>query len=252
MSPKTYVMANWKMNGSVQAIEQLLERMALEHEPLNEHVVIFPPYVYLSLVQKYQNHAQWQLGAQNVYPVDHGAFTGEISGPMLADMGCKFVLVGHSERRTWMGESDKFIAEKFQHVKDCGMMPVLCVGETLEQRQQGATQAVLTQQLEAIYQHTQTGFDHAVIAYEPVWAIGTGLSANLEQVQEAHALIRSVVRKHESQVANTLSILYGGSVTPETAQDLFQCPEVQGGLVGGASLDAERFLGIIRCIKSYY
>ena len=168
---------------------------------------------------------------------------------MFKEFGVKMILVGHSERRHILHESEKFVAEKFHHVKDHDMIPVLCVGETLEQREKGLTEAVIAQQLAAVQLDNRMVFNQCIIAYEPVWAIGTGQTATPEQAQEAHAFIRSWVEEREKENAASLSILYGGSVNEKNAKSLFSMPDVDGGLVGGASLDAKQFVEIVKCIN---
>lgn len=244
-----YVMGNWKMHGSFASIQVLLDGL-VSHEFNQGTVVIFPPAVYLQFVHERLKASSITLGAQNVYPAMSGAFTGELAGPMLKENGCCYVLVGHSERRHLFHESQELITQKFQHVKACGMTPVFCVGETLQEREKGQTEAVLMKQLSAIYEQEGSYID-SIVAYEPVWAIGTGQTALASQVQAAHAIIRGFVASQEPQVASHLPILYGGSLQPDTAASLFTLPDVDGGLVGGASLEADRFLGIVRCINSY-
>jgi triosephosphate isomerase (TIM) len=244
------VMGNWKMHGSFSSIQSLLKQ--LTHQVQNVEsidLVLFPPAIYLAAVRDQLTGSSFSWGGQNVYPAEAGAFTGELAGPMLKEFGCQYVLVGHSERRMLFGESNTFIAQKFRHAKECGIIPVLCIGETLEQRQQGQTEEVLTQQLDAVYELGEVGFSESIIAYEPVWAIGTGKTATPDQVQAAHHLIRNFISRKEGSVAEKLQIIYGGSVTPETASELFALDDVDGGLVGGASLVADRFMDIIRCIN---
>ena len=186
-------------------------------------------------------------GAQNIYPCDAGAYTGELSAPMLGDYNCTYVLVGHSERRRLFGESEKFIAEKFHYIKEHAMIPILCVGETLVERNNGLTEQVLAQQLRTVVQN-QHNFEHCVVAYEPVWAIGTGLTASPEQAQSVHAFIRSVLASFDANAAQNIPIVYGGSVNGQNAAALFAMPDVDGGLVGASSLHAQQFVDIIKCI----
>ena len=189
------------------------------------------------------------FGAQNVYPKDSGAYTGEISGPMLTDYHCKYVLVGHSERRILFHEDEKFVAEKFHHVKEHGMIPVLCVGETEKDRNAGMMEQILSRQLSAVFADNKANLHNCVVAYEPVWAIGTGQTATPQQAQHAHAFIRQFLSQYDSHGAHRLPILYGGSVNAENAQALFSMVDVDGGLVGGASLHAQQFGEIVRCIN---
>ena len=245
---KKIVMGNWKMNGSLKDTASLLKEL-LHHLPKNTatECVVFPSQVYLPLAQQLLSSSSLLWGAQNVYPKDSGAYTGEVSGPMLADVGCRYVLVGHSERRQLFHENEKFVAEKFHHVKVHDMIPVLCVGETLAEREQGLTEAVLTKQLRAVTAAGLSDFKNCVVAYEPVWAIGTGRTATPEQAQDVHAFIRELVSQFDKDDAKTLSILYGGSVNEKNALPLFTMPDVDGGLVGGASLNREQFVEIVKC-----
>jgi triosephosphate isomerase (TIM) len=246
------IMGNWKMNGRMDQITQLLKDLLTHLQPKNNaECVVFPPAIYLPLVQTLLTNTSIKFGAQNVYPKDAGAYTGELSAPMLADYGCTHVLVGHSERRHLFHEDEKFVAEKFHHVKDHDMIPVLCVGETLNERESGLTEQVLTRQLLAITQINDQAFRNCIIAYEPVWAIGTGQTATPEQAQIVHAFIRSFVANINQQDAKQLSIIYGGSVNEKNAQALFAMPDVDGGLVGGASLNAQQFVEIVKCINCY-
>lgn len=244
------VAGNWKMNGSISQIKSLLQQtLELMDKPMNVRCIVMPPAIYLPLVQQELTNTSLNWGAQNVYPHDKGAFTGEMSGPMLKDFGCQYVLVGHSERRHMFHEDEKFVADKFHHVKEHGMIPVLCVGETLEERLQGLTEKVLTTQLLAVTETNKRCFKDCIIAYEPVWAIGTGQTALPEQVQEVHSSIRTFVAKFNVNDATQLPIIYGGSVNEKNASSLFAMPDVDGGLVGGASLNAQQFVDIVKCIN---
>jgi triosephosphate isomerase len=247
-----FVMGNWKMHGSKAQAAALLKALVadvfLEHQ---HSCVVFPPTIYLPLVQHILMNSTLVWGSQNVYPADSGAFTGEVSAPMLNDFGCKYVLVGHSERRHLFHEDEKFVAEKFHHVKDHGMIPVLCLGETLEERDQGRTEAVLTKQLLAVSDIRESAFGRCIVAYEPVWAIGTGRTATPEQAQAAHEYIRGLVRGVDKAQALELPIVYGGSVNETNASSIFAMPDVDGGLVGGASLNAKQFVEIVKCINCY-
>lgn len=249
------IMGNWKMNGRMDQITVLLHDLVehLSENPLAQCVVL-PPAIYLQHVRDILQQHGICWGAQNVYPNDSGAFTGELSGPMLADFGCRYVLVGHSERRHQFHEDEKFVAEKFHHVKDHGMIPVLCVGETLNEREQGLTEQILTKQLlavAAIAAEQGDVFNRCVIAYEPVWAIGTGQTATPDQVQAVHVFIRKFLGQIGQSYVNELPILYGGSVNEKNASSLFAMPDVDGGLIGGASLNARQFVEIVKCINCY-
>ena len=247
---KKIVMGNWKMNGQLASVNALLHDI-LALLPVSCHVdcAVMPPAIYLPRVSELLADSAIRWGAQNVYPKDAGAFTGELSATMLQDYGCHYVLVGHSERRCLFHENEKFVAEKFHHVKDHGMIPVLCIGETLAEREQGLTQTVLMKQLRAITENGSSLFDKCIIAYEPVWAIGTGQTASPEQVQEIHRFIREWVFEIDPYSAENLSVLYGGSVNEKNAQSLFAMPDVDGGLIGGASLNARQFVEIVKCIN---
>jgi triosephosphate isomerase len=247
---KRIVAGNWKMNGSVDSIATLLNELkqSLQNEYSAECVVL-PPAIYLPLVSQCLVSSNIFWGGQNVYPKEAGAFTGEVSAPMLNDYGCRYVLVGHSERRTLFHEDEKFVADKFHHVKEHDMIPILCVGETLSQREQGLTETVLVSQLRAVADKGRDAFTRCVIAYEPVWAIGTGKTAQPEQVQQVHEVIRSIIADCSDVDAQSLSILYGGSVNEKNAQALFAMPDVDGGLIGGASLNAQQFAEIVKCIN---
>ena len=249
---KKLVMGNWKMNGQLEQVDVLLnELLSLLPTQSGVDCVVLPPAIYLSYVSELLTGSAITWGAQNVYPQDSGAYTGEVSAPMLQDYGCRYVLVGHSERRRLFHEDEKFVAEKFHHVKDHGMIPVLCIGETLAEREQGLTEQVLTKQLLAVSNTGSNFFDKCVVAYEPVWAIGTGQTASPEQVQAVHAYIRDLVAKTDKNNAQELPIIYGGSVNENNAHALFAMPDVDGGLIGGASLNARQFVEIVKCINCY-
>lgn len=249
---KKRVFGNWKMNGRLEQISDLLDAL-LQLLPNNLAVdcAVLPPSIYIPRVSERLAGSAMSWGAQNVYPKDAGAYTGELSAPMLQDFGCQYVLVGHSERRQLFQEHEKFVAEKFHHVKDHGMIPVLCIGETLEEREQGLTHQVLKRQLLAVTTANRDFFENCIVAYEPVWAIGTGQTAMPEHVQAVHAFIRECVANVDKDSAKRLSILYGGSVTAHNAQALFAMPDVDGGLIGGASLNALSFVEIVKCINCY-
>lgn len=244
---QSVVMGNWKMNGSLAQTKALLHtlRQALTNSAIP--CVIFPPAVYLSQTQDLLEGSTLAWGAQNVYPANSGPFTGEISALMLLDFNCQYVLVGHSDRRQLFNESEKIIAEKFHHVKDHGIIPVLCVGETLQERQNGCTEQVILQQLQPIAALDKQAFHRCVIAYEPVWAIGTGQTARPEEAQAVHAFIRAQIAEYNQGVE--VSIIYGGSVTDKNAATLMAMPDVDGALVGGASLNAQQFVEIVKCIN---
>jgi triosephosphate isomerase len=240
------VAGNWKMHGSRAANARLLD--AIKAGAANARgvtVAVCVPFPYLQQVAAALEGSGIAWGAQTLSEHDAGAYTGEVSGSMLRDFGCRYALVGHSERRTIYGERDAQVAAKFLAARRAGLTPVLCVGETLDERERGATEDVVTRQLGAVIDATgAAGLAGAVVAYEPVWAIGTGRTASPAQAQEVHALIRRRVGAADAATAAQLPILYGGSVKAANAQELFAQPDVDGGLIGGASLVAEDFLAI--------
>ncbi len=246
------VAGNWKMNGDTARNSELLAGI-LAAAPVSERVklLVCPPFPYLAAVAQQIGDSKVQLGAQSVSEHAAGAFTGEVSAGMLRDIGCTHVLVGHSERRSLFGESSADVAAKFAAALEGGLRPILCVGETLVERQAGQTERVVDQQLNAVLERVGiAGFRTAVVAYEPVWAIGTGLTATPEQAQDVHRHIRSVLAAHDADVANAILILYGGSVKGDNAAGLFSMPDIDGGLIGGASLKAGEFLAIANAAAS--
>jgi len=242
---KKIVAGNWKMNGSRTDAEALLKGIANAEIPSDVEVIVFPPFVYLPLASELLKHSSVKWGGQNLHEGKNGAFTGEVSAPMLTDYGCKYVLVGHSERRSLFHEDLPTVARKFKAAQVGGLIPILCVGETLEERKSGNAENIIQQQLASVIEAVSiSAFQNAVVAYEPVWAIGTGLTATPEQAQEMHAFIRKELVQHDAAIANKLSILYGGSVKADNAVGLFTMPDIDGGLVGGASLEVKGFLAI--------
>jgi triosephosphate isomerase len=242
------VAGNWKMNGSRDSVKTLVDGINAGMSDISGvEVLVCAPYVFLADVQSMLSGSALKLGAEDCATETSGAFTGEIAAPMLAEFGCSHVIVGHSERRSLYGESDEVVASKYARVQDAGMVPILCVGELLEEREQGTTEEVVARQLDAVINASGVAsLANAVIAYEPVWAIGTGLTASPEQAQEVHAFIRARVAAHDAEVAAGVRILYGGSMKPSNAAELIGQTDVDGGLIGGASLVAEDFLGICR------
>lgn len=247
---KILVAGNWKMHGSKTMVHDLLEGLlAGSSAQGNADLAVFPPFPYLPLTETLLSGSHIQFGGQTLNPHEQGAHTGEVSGNMLADMGCSFVLVGHSERRAIYGESDEDVAVRFKAALDAGLQPVLCVGETLEEREQEQTEAVVERQLDAVINLVGIEvFKRAIVAYEPVWAIGTGLTATPQQAQSVHAFIRDKVSALNVIIADQLRILYGGSVKGSNAAELFAQSDIDGGLVGGASLTAEDFLAIYSAV----
>lgn len=240
------VAGNWKMNGSQTMVDSLLgDLLAGTENESKVDMAVFPPFPYLAQAQSLLAGSSIAWGAQNLNPVAGGAHTGEISASMLLDFGCRYVLVGHSERRTLYGESDADVAQRFEAALAAGLEPVLCVGETLEERENDETEAVVERQLNAVFDRSGvSGFKNAIVAYEPVWAIGTGMTATPEQAQAVHAFLRDKFMSQDDIIAGQLRILYGGSVNGSNAADLFAREDIDGGLVGGASLKAEDFLAI--------
>ncbi len=244
---KKLVAGNWKMHGSLQKNAALLEQVKAGVSGLACEVAVCPPYPYLAQAQALLSGSPVAWGAQSVSEHPAGAYTAEVSAAMLQDFGCRYVLVGHSERRALFGETDGVVAAKFTAAQKAGLVPVLCVGETLAEREAGLTAAVVSRQLAAVLDaQGVAALASAVVAYEPVWAIGTGVTATPQQAQEVHAAIRSQVAALDASVANGLRILYGGSVKPQSAAELFGQADVDGGLIGGAALVADDFLAICR------
>jgi triosephosphate isomerase (TIM) len=242
------VAGNWKMYGSRAFTRSLVSGLAAEFSggaPCG--IAVCPPYSYLAEAVELAAGTPVEVGAQDVSSQDEGAFTGEVSGAMLADVGCRYAIVGHSERRSLHGESDELVAEKFIAAQRHGLVPILCVGESLEEREAERTEAVVARQLTAVVRAAGIGaFSAAVIAYEPVWAIGTGRTASPEQAQAVHAFIRGLLRSENVSIADFIKVLYGGSVKAANAADIFAMPDVDGGLVGGASLEVAGFASICR------
>lgn len=244
------VAGNWKMNGTAESSAALARAVVKETDPgwlAKIDVALCPSFIFLSLVRSVLSNSGIALGGQSVSEYDSGAYTGEVSSAMLRDVGCAYALVGHSERRGLFGESDTVIAAKFGAARKEGLIPILCVGERLEEREGDVTEEVVGRQLDAVIRTVGVrSFAPAVIAYEPVWAIGTGKTATPKQAEAAHSFIRGVLRSNSEMLAVNTRILYGGSVKAENAADLFRQPNVDGGLIGGAALDAREFLSICK------
>ena len=242
------VAGNWKMNSGLKTNQQLLQDVVAGVAGMpGVAVAVCVPFPYLAQAQSLLTNTPVAWGAQNLSEQAQGAFTGETSAAMLQDFACQYVLVGHSERRAIYGESDTLVAEKFAAALAAGLRPILCVGETLAEREAGRTVEVVSAQMAAVLNRVGVAaFVNAVVAYEPVWAIGTGRTATSDQAQEVHAAIRAQVAKADAKVAAGLQILYGGSVKPSNAAELFAMPDIDGGLIGGASLVATDFLAICR------
>ena len=245
MRRKLLIAGNWKMNGSISMSRDLMTQI-IEGLSANKKfdVAVFPPSLYISHVAEIVTDGIL-YGGQNLNEHDSGAYTGEISGEMLKELGCQLVLVGHSERRSFYGESNQDVAKKFQAAIRSGLKPILCCGETLEQREEGATEQVVAEQISAVIELVGIdAFSQAIIAYEPVWAIGTGITASSEQAQSVHAFIRSLLALKSDTIAPIVPLLYGGSVKGSNAKELFSMQDIDGGLIGGASLTSKDFLAI--------
>ena len=240
MARPRLVAGNWKMHGSRDSNLVLLDAL-LKQLPGDVECTVCPPFPYLAQVAERLRGTRVALGAQNLSEHAQGAHTGEVSAAMLAELGCRYVIVGHSERRQLYGESDAQVAAKFAAAQAAGLAPIVCVGETLAQRDAGETEKVVARQLDAVLR--KAAFGKAVLAYEPVWAIGTGRNATPEQAQAVHGFLRK-------KVPAGTAILYGGSVKPQNAAAIFAMPDVDGGLIGGASLVAAEFLAIVRAASS--
>jgi triosephosphate isomerase len=243
-----YVVGNWKLHGSLAANEALLRAILGEVTPQpSRHLAVCVPAPYLAQVRGLLEGTPVGWGGQDVSRFEKGAYTGDVSAAMFAEFGCRFSIVGHSERRTLFGDTDAVVAEKFAAARKAGLTPIFCVGETLAEREGGVTEEVLARQLDAVLEaQGAAALAGALVAYEPVWAIGTGRTATAAQAQEAHAFLRGRVAGKDAGVAAALPILYGGSVKGANAAELFAMPDVDGGLIGGASLVAEDFLAIWR------
>ncbi len=232
------------MNASISSTGEWLAAMA-DTAVAGRDVLVCPPFPYLGQFQEAVAAGRLLLGAQNCALEESGAFTGEVSAAMVRDLGCEYVILGHSERRALFGETDELVLAKMRRALACGLKVILCVGETLEQRQSGAAESVVAAQLQlALEQLSDDDWCQLVVAYEPVWAIGTGETATPEQAQSMHAFIRGQLAARSEQIAEQTRVLYGGSVNSATAAELFSQQDIDGGLVGGASLDAEHFLKI--------
>jgi len=235
------------MNASKESVNSLVMGILAGMSSVDAEVVVCVPFPYLSQVQALSSHSQLKLGAQSLNVNASGAHTGEVSAEMIKDFGAQYVIVGHSERRSFYGEDNKLVAQKVGVALNNGLTPIFCVGETLEQREAGDTEVIVSEQVNTVIE--LLGIDSflgIVVAYEPVWAIGTGLSATPEQAQNVHAFIRQLLAKHDKGIADMTGILYGGSMNGQNAGELIACEDIDGGLIGGASLKAEDFLQICK------
>ncbi|TLX54939.1 triose-phosphate isomerase [Stutzerimonas nosocomialis] len=242
------VAGNWKMNGTRASVAELIRSLREQALPASVEIVVLPGALHIGQVVESLSGTQLSVGAQDcASEAGFGALTGEESVEQLQDAGCEWVLVGHSERRLILGESDEVVRRKFAAAKACGLKPILCVGETLEQREAGQTLEVVGRQLESVVSALGiSALADAVVAYEPVWAIGSGLTATPQQAQEVHAAIRAQLARESAEVAEGVRILYGGSVKAANAAELFGMADIDGGLIGGASLKADEFGAICR------
>ncbi len=251
---KKIAAGNWKMNTTVieginlaSEINTLLKNLNLEE---HQEVVIAPPFTHLTSVEQVVDSKKIKLAAQSCSTEDEGAYTGEISAKMIKSMGCTYVIIGHSERRAYYGETGEILVKKINQALNNDLTPIFCCGEQLEERERGNHFNIVEKQIsEVLFNYLVSDFNKIVIAYEPVWAIGTGVTASKEQAQEMHAFIRKVVAdKFGNDSAANLTVLYGGSVKPDNARELFEQPDVDGGLIGGASLNAKGFFEIVNSI----
>jgi triosephosphate isomerase len=242
------VAANWKMNTTIgEGIDRAAAVKSALSDVVDVEIVICPPFTALKSVGDLVRYSNVKLGAQNMHQEAGGAYTGEISASMLVDLGCEFVILGHSERRQHFGETDKAVNRKLKAALEAKLTPILCVGETLEQREAGTAEEVVHTQLDGSLKGLSSEIGKLVVAYEPVWAIGTGRTATSDEAQAAHFFIRKWIRQRGGKkVGRDTRIQYGGSVKPDNAADLFRQPDVDGGLIGGASLDADSFVRIVK------
>ena len=242
------IVGNWKMNGTLKETRKLLFQLSVEWTTKCEaiEVAVCPPFTTLLIAKHALEETSMNYGAQNCYIGESGAFTGEISPTMLVDLGCTYVILGHSERRTIFGETDDLVSKKLRAALDAKLTPIVCIGESDEERTGNKTEAVLLRQIsESLATINANDAAKVVIAYEPIWAIGTGKTATPDEAQSAQAFIRGDLQKKFGSIASDMRILYGGSVKPENARVLFHQPDIDGGLIGGASLDASAFIAIM-------
>jgi len=244
---KTIVAGNWKMNASKDSVESLVTDILSGASDVSAEVIVCAPFPYLSQVEALIEGSNLMLGAQNLNVNASGAFTGEVSAEMIKDFGANHVIVGHSERRSLYGETSEIVAEKTKAAIDSGLTPILCLGESLDQRESGKTESVVSEQLNKVIKMVGIeAFNNIIIAYEPVWAIGTGMTATPEQAQAVHKFIRDLLASSSQDIADKTAILYGGSMNASNAVELISCADIDGGLIGGAALKAEDFLQICK------
>ena len=244
---KTIVAGNWKMNASKNSVESLVIDILSGASDVSTDIIVCAPFPYLSQVEALIEGSNLMLGAQNLNVNASGAFTGEVSAEMIKDFGANHVIVGHSERRSLYGETSEIVAEKTKAAIDSGLTPILCLGESLDQRESGKTESVVSEQLNKVIKAVGIkAFNNIIIAYEPVWAIGTGVTATPEQAQAVHKFIRDLLATSDQDIADKTAILYGGSMNAGNAVELISCSDIDGGLIGGAALKAEDFLQICK------
>ena len=244
---KTIVAGNWKMNASKDSVESLVTDILSGASDVSAEIIVCAPFPYLSQVEVLIEGSNLMLGAQNLNVNASGAFTGEVSAEMIKDFGANHVIVGHSERRSLYGETSEIVAEKTKAAIDSGLTPILCLGESLDQRESGKTESVVSEQLNKVIKMVGIeAFNNIIIAYEPVWAIGTGMTATPEQAQAVHKFIRGLLASSSQDIADKTAILYGGSMNAGNAVELISCADIDGGLIGGAALKAEDFLQICK------
>ena len=247
---RSLVIGNWKMNGTLASAQLLAKGIIAGLGSADADIAVCVPYIYLPAINELVKDTALGLGSQNIADKASGAYTGEISASMLKEFNTQYALVGHSERRSYYGDTNASVAARYVQAQEQGIIPVLCVGETLEQREQDQPFAVINEQLDAVINLAGiASLSKAVIAYEPVWAIGTGKTATDEQAQEVHQYIRQYIAAKDQAIADKVQILYGGSAKPDNAKGLFAQPDIDGGLIGGASLEAESFLKIFQSVK---
>ena len=247
---KLFIVANWKMNGNKKSNEQLVNYINEKvYKNRKIEVIICPPFTYLTQILELKT-SSIKIGAQNISENQNGAFTGEISGSMLKDMNIDYAIIGHSERRQMYNDTNTLIAQKFELAHQNNLIPILCVGESLDERKAGQTLSVVELQIKSVIESTCVElFAKSIIAYEPVWAIGTGETASPEQADEVHSNIRSIIEEYDSNIATSIPILYGGSVNGANSKDLFTMVNINGGLIGGASLNGEEFIEIYQAAE---
>ena len=244
---KTIVAGNWKMNASKDSVESLVTDILSGASDVSAEIIVCAPFPYLSQVEVLIEGSNLMLGAQNLNLNASGAFTGEVSAEMIKDFGANHVIVGHSERRSLYGETSEIVAEKTKAAIDSGLTPILCLGESLDQRESGKTESVVSEQLNKVIKMVGIeAFNNIIIAYEPVWAIGTGMTATPEQAQAVHKFIRDLLASSSQDISDKTAILYGGSMNAGNAVELISCADIDGGLIGGAALKAEDFLQICK------